>query len=213
MINKFCIACQTKVGKQYLLDLLTLGSVVFFLCTTLQDCWFFFFCPQSLQHSSLHVWGFSHECTLWTGGAWAQHPGGLRRSTLEWRRCDCKSQLFVRKSNIQLPSVVLKPRVWSLPMSFMGEIVLNAGPGVVFFCFFQDVWRPSRGQRRCRSAGSECIHVRVQAGWNDVFSCAAEPVSQSTSSEWGECHRACSINAVEQCNKKKWVNKSCMWCP
>lgn len=137
MINKFCIACQTKVGKQYLLDLLTLGSVVFFLCTTLQDCWFFFFCPQSLQHSSLHVWGFSHECTLWTGGAWAQHPGGLRRSTLEWRRCDCKSQLFVRKSNIQLPSVVLKPRVWSLPMSFMGEILLNAGPGVVFFVFFK----------------------------------------------------------------------------
>ncbi len=32
--------------------------------------------------------------------------------------------LFVKKSNIQLQSVVLKP-VLSLPMSFMGNIVLN----------------------------------------------------------------------------------------
>ena len=93
MINKFYIACQTKVGKQYLLGFANIGQCCVFLCTTLHDCWFFVFCPQTFQHSSLHVWDVSHERTLWTGGAWAQYPGGLRRSTLEWRRCDCQSQL------------------------------------------------------------------------------------------------------------------------
>ena len=34
--------------------------------------------------------------------------------------------LLVRKSKIQLPSAVLKPRVISFPISFEGEIVLNA---------------------------------------------------------------------------------------
>ena len=34
--------------------------------------------------------------------------------------------LPVRKSNIQVTSVVLKPWVFSLPISFMGEIVLHA---------------------------------------------------------------------------------------
>ena len=34
--------------------------------------------------------------------------------------------LLVRKSNIQLQSVILKPRVFSFPVSSIGEIVLNA---------------------------------------------------------------------------------------
>ncbi len=34
--------------------------------------------------------------------------------------------LFVRKSSIQLQRVVLMPRVFSFPVSFMGEIVLKA---------------------------------------------------------------------------------------
>ncbi len=34
--------------------------------------------------------------------------------------------LFVMKSSIQLQRVVLMPRVFSFPISFMGEIVLKA---------------------------------------------------------------------------------------
>ncbi len=74
--------------------------------------------PQTSQQSSLHVRACSHGCTAWTGGGWA----------LKWRRCDHQIELsgvFVRKSNIQFQSLELEPRVLNLPISFVGEIVLN----------------------------------------------------------------------------------------
>ncbi len=49
--------------------------------------------PQISQQSSLHVGDCSRGCTAWTGGGWAHSSGGLQCWALEWRRCDCQSEL------------------------------------------------------------------------------------------------------------------------
>ncbi len=81
--------------------------------------------------------------------------------------------LFVRKSTVQLQSVVLKPKMLNLPISYGRDCVECWVEMDVWWtcCYFVKV-KMSGGQWRCvlcGSVGSECKLMRVQAGWDGVF--------------------------------------------
>ena len=66
----------------------------------------------------------------------------------------------MRKSSIQLQSVVLKPRLFSVLINFMGEMVLSAELRST---------KRSRYGILCGSVVPESILVRVQAGRDVVY--------------------------------------------
>ena len=78
--------------------------------------------------------------------------------------------LLVRKSTIQ--SVVLKLRVLSFSVSFLGEIVKGGGDGVL-----------------CESVGSESILVRVQAGRDGTLDMMENQFLKAPHQDVGESHR------------------------
>lgn len=78
--------------------------------------------------------------------------------------------LLVRKSTIQ--SVVLKPRVLSFSIGFLGEIVKGGGYGVL-----------------CESVGSESILVVVQAGRDVILDMMENQFLKGPHQDVGESHR------------------------
>lgn len=66
------------------------------------------------------VWVFSRR---YEEGGWEHNPGFHGYWALPIRTV---CGLLLRQSNDQLRGVVFNPRVWSFPLSFMGEIVFNA---------------------------------------------------------------------------------------
>ncbi len=119
-------------------------------------------------------------CAAWTRGGRACSSGGLQCTMLEWRRCDNQSKM----SNIQLQSMVLKPRVLcqfhrSDYVECWAEInQQHSDVGVVIFKMCKD-WVEGSGD------GILCGPVEDPGWLGCCLWCAEEPVSQSISSEWG----------------------------
>ena len=82
--------------------------------------------------------------------------------------------LLVRKSTIQ--SVVLKPRVLSFSISFLGEIVKGGGHGVL-----------------CESVGFESILVRVQAGRDVILDMMENQFLKGPHQDVGKSHRVAVV--------------------
>lgn len=89
------------------------------------------------------------------------------------RPCENSRAVTVRYSNIQLPSVVFKPRVWRFPKQ-MRELVLNAmlmatiSILIKLLLFSNFVMHKWRAVNMAFSAICECKCVWVQASWNLV---------------------------------------------